>query len=304
MRLHALEVPSRKPQSLAFSPDAGRIAAGFDRGEGYEWDVVTGDLITSFTTGSHPVTSVAFSPDQSRILTAQGTEKALIWNAATGAQEGFLTQDPADQLVVASYSPDGSQAAAGATDGDLLVWNVTSGTVTLRQPVQAAYSIRIVLFSPGGHSVLVGGYDSVVREINTTTGEVIRSFPIPMPALSAAFSQDSALLAVGIIDGRTIVFDYVHGTEFRAFNGQLDYVVGVGFVQRSRALLSASTDLTVFAWPAHVSLAILETLLGRFLPETIFDVDGNGEVGMSDFIESIRIAPTGGAMRQEAPDSN
>ncbi|KAK3305099.1 WD40-repeat-containing domain protein, partial [Chaetomium strumarium] len=103
-----LEGHSGPVYSVAWSPDASRLASASGDNTVKIWDPATGQCVVTLEGHSGPVTSVAWSPDVSRLASASGDETVKIWDPATGqcvsTLEGHSGQ--VDSLQFHEYNPD------------------------------------------------------------------------------------------------------------------------------------------------------------------------------------------------------
>jgi WD40 repeat protein len=104
--------------SLAFSPDATRLAAASEDGTVSVWDLTQHREIRRLTGHTGPVTVVAFSVDGSRILSAGRDGTARLWDVQTETEvrQIKLNQDRSWPGALA-WAPDGDRFVIGARSG-------------------------------------------------------------------------------------------------------------------------------------------------------------------------------------------
>jgi WD40 repeat protein len=123
-------------ESLAFSPDGGRLIAG-----GLKialWDLSTEKPIqletapivekTSSTVASAP--SVGFSADGKHAFAGGGEVVVAVWNAHTGALMRAFTRTGSTMPTMA-FAPDKNRALSGGYDGAIRLWDMLTGAEVL-----------------------------------------------------------------------------------------------------------------------------------------------------------------------------
>lgn len=290
LALRTLSGHERTVSSVAFSTDGSRLATGALDGVVRIWDTANGDLVTSFTGHTSGITDLAFHPTEPQVVSADGRYFVRLWSAVTGEEiRSFPEAVPQENQFfnAVAFSPDGARIAAGTLDGVLKVWEVADGSEVLTLPALEENVIAVLAFTPDGTGILTAGNGALPRLWNSVTGELLGSFPATSATGAAAFSNDGTLLALGFVDGRTVVYEVTTQSVVRTFDGQLDLVMALSFVQGNRALVSGSADRTIFLWPVHVSLEILEAILGRIVPQAAYDTNFDDTVGIGDLINSL-----------------
>ena len=171
-------------RSVAFSPDARRLVAGFVDGTARVWDVQTGRKLLTLKPGRVDEPSpfkggveAAFSPDGQRILTVGLDGAVKFWDPRQGTFLGQL-QQPIPEVGAATFSPDGRWVATTskpshhpareASLGDapdlseVRLWDARSGE-RLASPLPHAARVRAFGFSPDGSELLTASADQTVR---------------------------------------------------------------------------------------------------------------------------------------------
>jgi RNA polymerase sigma factor (sigma-70 family) len=115
--------------ALAFSPDAGLLAAGgFDDGTVRLWDLQTGKL--KHQLNGHTIQTLAFSPDGKTLASAGMDGKIILWDVVkekardTLSGHGKDDQGRGPMVLGAVFSPDGRTLASGGGDGTMRFWRL------------------------------------------------------------------------------------------------------------------------------------------------------------------------------------
>ena len=113
-------------QSVAFSPDGTRVAAGYLDGTVKVWDTTSGQELFSLKGMQGYFTPLAFSPDGKRIVAGTNAFSVKVWDAQSGAE--LLTLNGHTNFVIsAAFSPDSKQIATSSVDNIVRVWDAQTG---------------------------------------------------------------------------------------------------------------------------------------------------------------------------------
>jgi WD40 repeat protein len=203
--------------TLAFSPDGKRIAAGTQERAVHVWDTGTGQEV--FRMGGHAstVSTVAFSHDGRRLLSLSG---GYWWQAPRGRPNPLgLKDDPQNAIP------------------DLKVWDAASGEEILARSVP---KLRGVAVSPAGEVTAVELPDNRVQLSNVTTGEEVLVLRARGNFWSCAFSPDGKRLVTTDGDDAVVkIWDAMTGEEFLTLRHR-GLVSSVSFSRNGRKIVAAS----------------------------------------------------------------
>jgi WD40 repeat protein len=276
-------------QSLTFSPDGKRLAAGVSE-QLRVWDA-TGNTVLTLKTGR--VYSVAYRPDGKQIAVGTGGYKSgrvLLFDAVTGKEQGSFEQ-PGEVLGVA-FSPDGKRVASAGKDRLVRVREVDTGKeVALLQGSAFGRKnnsawVDSVAYSRDGKWLASGTGSGTVDIWEAETGKLARTVQVYNQAILAlAFSPDSKRLATGtgfFLTGEVKVCDVVDGKEVLKLDGHTGYVTCVAFSPDGKRLASSAVDDTVRVWDLQVGKEALALKvhaddgdqLHKFIQTVAFSPDG------------------------------
>lgn len=251
--------------SVAFSPDASRLAVGCaDPDASLQLrDVATGELLRNFAGHTDAVLSVEFSADGRRLLSSSFDGTARLWDVETGRQLQ-LYRGHTWWVWSAGFSPDERQIVTAGQDGVAIVWDTASGRASApftghEGPVFTA------AFSPDGQSIASGGND---RRVLLWKPENVRPYdyqklatgePVEQPPFrvleghsgevrSVSFSRDGSLLASTSHDNTIRVWNVQSGQTLRTFRGHDSWVRDAVFDAETRRVFSGSHDTTARVW--------------------------------------------------------
>jgi uncharacterized protein (TIGR03067 family) len=150
---------ARKPGLLcvALSKDEKTLAAGFEDGSIFSWNVATGKAQVLLG-HKFPVRSLAFLPHGKMLLSGAGelpkpkaAGEVKLWDLATGKVASSYDATDLGPVWAVAVSPDGTTVAAGG-EGGIGRWEVrTEG----RLWTGGLKGVRSVVFAPNGQTVAV-----------------------------------------------------------------------------------------------------------------------------------------------------
>ena len=95
--------------------------------------------------------ALAFSPDGHWLASGGYGDTVMVWNAATGAEQGRLSrpQPPNNAVVKLAFSPDGTHLAELRYNGKVTIWDFQKATVVSSTKLRSGAGAPFV-FSPDG----------------------------------------------------------------------------------------------------------------------------------------------------------
>lgn len=292
--------------SVAFSPNGGRVLTGSGDWTAKLWDAGTGQLIHTFK-HDWDVMSVAFSPDGRSVLTGSGDPEAKLWDASTGEEiRSFKHGWEGTSCVV--FSPDGTKVVTAGGGYDTRygksfmpkakIWDARTGELirTLRafesradsyhprfvdvtDPFVPYHAFSSVAFSPDGRQLLTGTMRMTATKLwDIETGEVIRTFDISemAGAEAVAFSPDGSRLVVsGNRYGTAELWDAISWKRVRTLHGHTSRVNSVAFSPDGRWVLTGSNDDTAKLWDTRTGHERCSIRHDRDVTSVAFSPDGS-----------------------------
>jgi WD40 repeat protein len=259
--------------SVAFSPDARRIASGSRDGTLRVWDASNGQQqlcrrgrFVELDGGTKEIHCVAFSPDGQRIATGY-TGKVWVWDAVTG--QYILYLNASSEIYSVAFSPDGRRMATGSGHDEVRLWDVHNteqvgafspdgllgdycrgkSLLWLRGHLAEVFGVA---FTPDGQRLATGGGypDRTVRIWDVSSGRellCLRGHQEDVAGL--AYSPDGRQIVSGGGDAVRL-WDAASGQELLCLRGQKWGVRSVAFAPNGKQIVAGCDDKTVRVWDA------------------------------------------------------
>jgi len=262
-------------ESIAFSPNASKLASGHMNGE-IRITALNGDISQVMYSGNPTIKRLVFDPDGTRLISS-GTRTyktspnaplyttVQVWDTKTGTLLTTLIGDRSTSAKSISVSPNGHFVAVASLSGKFSVWMTGDYLFTLTADTDPTHYLLIdewwahgddcssVAFDPNGSVLACGGLDGTItlRQWNSFNEQqpiTLRGHSHKITEL--AFSQDGLSLVSGDIYGKIRLWDIETGT-------------GHDFAQIPSGL-QGETDFRVAVSPNAQILAIVSTPRGIF----------------------------------------
>ena len=259
-------------QSLRFSPDGKRLAAG-----GYQtvtlWDVPAGLIERTLASrgnekkrvvegtwserrplGPHAgrVLALDFNPDGT-LLAAGGGEpsrsgEVRIWDVGKGVPVRTLGGLHSDTVFSLRFSPDGSRLASAGADRFMKVTRVPDGK-EMKAFEGHTGQVMAVDWKSDGKQLVTGGADNVLKLWDAETGEQIRTMLGAGKQVTAVRWVPGKPEVAGASGDRLVRFwNPDSGGVSRTFSGPGDYVFSVATSRDGTHVAAGGIDGVLFVW--------------------------------------------------------
>ena len=256
-----------RPTAIEFSPDGNIIVIGNTNSSIQLWNIVTTELITTFTGHTSNVSRLAFSPDGNTLASGSSDGTIRFWDIETKEpRQAYIAGH--DWIRSASFMNNNSQLASVSSDGIVTAWDMETfqktthkTKKTLEKPRQWNTAVTLV-FSPDGTKLLSRGLEDdssdsnfdnfVVRFTDVNTGRDLMNFPDDNEEV---FSPDGKTIA-GIRGNRIYLLNAESGEKRIIYVTEKDeysddyttHVDAVEFSPDGKNLVSGTSGGQVQMW--------------------------------------------------------
>ena len=229
--------------SVAWSPDAGMLAAGDDEGNVHMWLLGKGGGRRVVQCHETRVKSLGISQDGEMMVTASASEVKL-WEVSSGRALALPAE--ADLKMMAIFSPTEPLLAARNSRGDVELWDMK----TRRKVDELILTSRAekMAFSPDGRRLACSDSRNTIFLWDVDSRETLRTFKGGGKLWALALSPAGDLLACGGVGNEITLWDTATGEPLAVLEGHEHWVMSLDFSGDSRWLASCSNDQTVRIW--------------------------------------------------------
>ncbi|MCG9128055.1 PD40 domain-containing protein [Candidatus Poribacteria bacterium] len=226
-----------------FSPDGNTlIGVIHDYDSSYTiqiWDVITGDLVSTFKGELHRIFYTIFNPNSKTVaLIGRNGNSIHLWNLITEDFKELNGHIPDVQNIV--FCPDGKTLASGGKDEVIRLWDVDSGELK-HTFAGHALSIDFLKYSYDGKMIVSYGGDNNICAWNVESGELLHIISDVEDGVSDLdLADDGETLATANSNGLIQTWNIIKGRKLDEFKSNTH----IEFVQFSsdRGIIAAYDD--------------------------------------------------------------
>ncbi len=197
-----------------FSPD-GTTAVTTDPRTLVMWNTASGAAMNFWATPG-VVLDVAVMNDNRHVLMGLDNHSALLFDAVSGDYKRTLLHE--GEVASVAVDEAGDNALTGSDDYTAVLWQLSDGTVL--NTYQHDNPVRCVALSPSGRYAFTAAQGDLVAIWDNESGSQLHELHhgINHGVVSARFSPDDRLLAVGYANRRIALYDVVSGRPMQTWD--------------------------------------------------------------------------------------
>ena len=212
------------------------------------WDMETGKELRALSGLKGEILDIDVSADGKTAVSAERWNSALqVWDLDRGVQKRSIRNEMAIMNAVA-IAPDGATAVSGDASGHLVRWNLRTGT-GVGIGASSWGGVLDLAYAPDGQSFVSVTADGAARVWQVGRPASPKVFQnADSKALSATYSSDNALLAIGGEAGRIWIEDLAAGERVQEVKSNAGDVTCLTFAPSNAELVSVSADGSIRVW--------------------------------------------------------
>jgi len=248
------------PEAVAtagFMPGGTRVFSTDNSGGISIWDIATGKLVASASTGLSTSNTVVTSPDGRLIATESRSHDLLVYEAETMQAPTMLSGANVYGQGWA-FSPDGKLLAAQSDGSSIILWETGSWSPVLTIETDTEQTGEVI-FSPDGKKVLVTVFDEgrcVTNAYHAKTGHPVATLRGYVPGLdrddpSTSFSPDGRLVLTAPRFPPACAF-FVSELDWgrpKVIGKRFGGVMSAGFTPDGKRILDVCMSLRIWDFP-------------------------------------------------------
>lgn len=237
---------------LAFSPSGKTLTSNGDIWVIKNWDLLTGDVIQTFSSDVTPLSAMTYSPDGAMLLTIGNSEKneSLVeyWDADSRDHIKDIVLET--NLSAAAISPDCKILACGGED-PLQFYDAETGK-HLRNTEMRAGEFKSMEFSSDGQTLITGSRWDRVDMWEVRTAKLLKSMVHADTVNSVTYSPDGKTIASGSEDGTIKFWDAASGDQIKMITGHTSSKIYSAAYSPDSSTLACGSESEIQFWDPQI----------------------------------------------------
>lgn len=285
-------------ETLAWSPDGARLAAGTEHGKLAVWSTATREAERVLQEEGTGVLALAFAPGGELLATGDRDGAVRLWPLAEGAPEPPRLAGHDGPVSTVAFTADGRALISGGRDRTVRRWEVDGGAGS----VLHRFAAKVYDLDLGPGDVLAVGFDDGTLRVWSAPGGELR-FEIPAhqgEIREIAFDPGGGRVATAGFDSVVTVWDAASGEPRVSLAGHAGGAESVAFAAAGGRLASGAGDGKVRLWQSdRIEPQRVRTANGARLVSIAFGAGGLAASGGLD--GSVALSRVGPAAGEPAP---
>jgi WD40 repeat protein/GTPase SAR1 family protein len=269
----SLHAEGARFQSLAWSPDGLRLAAGTDGGEVLLWNVDNWELVHRVQASDvGEISALSWSSNGRWIAAAVGRDgKIAVFNAVSGHRERVF-QSHTNFIDGIAMLPSGNILAVGSgVDDEVRIYDWTTGE-PVKRLLGHQSAVGHVAWRADGQRLVSASADNTAIIWDPGSAQIYRRLEGHTRAVPCvAWTPDGQRIVTGGFDSTVRIWKADAGEQIAILEGHADHVWCVAVSSDGRLVASYAADHTVRIWSldtfeitAQLDIAVLGELLPLF----------------------------------------
>ena len=252
--------------SLAFSPDGGKLVSGSGDRTVNLWSLSNYQRLYSFFGAQDGISTVIVSPNGKQITASSFDRSITSWqidNKQLSHSYLYLNSASSHSNLVNSiaYSPNGQVLASGSADCTIRLWSASSGKIerTLNGHTDTVFTVA---YSPNGQLIASGSADRTIRLWQLDRLDSSRILGGHAGWINTlAISPNGCILASGSTDRNIKIWDLHTGESIATYRYHQAGISSLAIGADNRTIASLDFDGSLLIWDLCTG-EVIATLTG------------------------------------------